>query len=284
MPSYSTVMERGHYGIIAAPDHSSEDVDSGFPMDFAGMLDAVDSSLHQQIYDYLQGPAVHQSDRHQLVCSSSSQDQGPGFPGQAQLYPTSLPAVSLYQTSMPGALLRNFGEQRLVPDTGLSHLSRCDSDFDYQRKESIKAGSSAMGVPMLPTGVLGSCSADPAQMYSTAMFHPPAQPNLVYNAREFSGYEASCSPNGPLKRPGCEPDLISSHEPRPRGRKAQKVKPGHEISKSQRPAEQAEHIIRERQRRDDMSTKFLLLESLLPLGPKVIKMNPQLPTFNPIRY
>lgn len=47
-------------------------------------------------------------------------------------------------------------------------------------------------------------------------------------------------------------------------------------SKNKRPAtEQAgDHILRERQRRDDMTSKFAVLESLLPLGVKVI---PSLP-------
>jgi hypothetical protein len=37
-----------------------------------------------------------------------------------------------------------------------------------------------------------------------------------------------------------------------------------------RPTDQADHIMRERQRRDDMTSKFLVLESLLPGGAKVI--------------
>ena len=36
-----------------------------------------------------------------------------------------------------------------------------------------------------------------------------------------------------------------------------------------RPTDQADHIMRERQRRDDMTSKFLVLESLLPGGAKV---------------
>lgn len=269
-------MEKGHYGNAGASDHVSDDVNSAgssFALDFAGMLDAADSVLHQQIYEYLRGPAVQHSDHHHQFLSSSL-DQGLGFPGQAQLYPgppTSFPAVSTFQSSMPGELLR--GHTTFV-DTGSSYHSRRDGTFDYRRKDqSIKAqagiGSSGMGMQMLPTG-MGSGSALPAQMYSTDVFHPPAQTNLVYNAREFSGYETSCSPNGHLKRPGVEPDILSPHESRPRGRKAQKVEPGQELLKSQRPAEQAEHIIRERQRRDDMTSKFLMLESLLPPGPKVM--------------
>ncbi|KAG0609723.1 hypothetical protein M758_7G009000 [Ceratodon purpureus] len=274
MPSYSSVMEKGHYGSAGASDHGSEDVNSAsstFALDFAGMLDAADSVLHQQIYEYLQGPAVQQAD-HQHQFMSSSLDQGLGFPSQAQLYPgppTSFPALSTFQTSMPGEPHR--GHTNIV-DTGSSHLSRRDGTFEYRRKDqSIKAqagiGSSVMGMQMLPTG-MGSGSALPAQMYSTDVFHPPAQPNLVYNAREFSGYETSCSPNGHLKRPGVEPDILSPHESRPRGLKMQKIEPVQECVKSHRPAEQAEHIIRERQRRDDMTSKFLMLESLLPPGPK----------------
>jgi hypothetical protein len=41
-------------------------------------------------------------------------------------------------------------------------------------------------------------------------------------------------------------------------------------AKSKRPTEQADHILRERQRRDDMTSKFAVLESLLPTGVKVI--------------
>lgn len=36
-----------------------------------------------------------------------------------------------------------------------------------------------------------------------------------------------------------------------------------------RPSDQADHILRERQRRDDMTSKFAVLESLLPTAPKV---------------
>ncbi|KAG0562011.1 hypothetical protein KC19_9G110300 [Ceratodon purpureus] len=39
-------------------------------------------------------------------------------------------------------------------------------------------------------------------------------------------------------------------------------------AKSKRPTEQADHILRERQRRDDMTSKFAVLESLLPNGVK----------------
>lgn len=39
-------------------------------------------------------------------------------------------------------------------------------------------------------------------------------------------------------------------------------------AKSNRPTEQADHILRERQRRDDMTSKFAVLESLLPTGVK----------------
>lgn len=38
--------------------------------------------------------------------------------------------------------------------------------------------------------------------------------------------------------------------------------------KSKRPSEQVDHILRERQRRDDMTSKFAILESLLPIGLK----------------
>jgi hypothetical protein len=36
-----------------------------------------------------------------------------------------------------------------------------------------------------------------------------------------------------------------------------------------RPTDQAEHILRERHRRDDMTVKYSILESLLPAGSKV---------------
>lgn len=39
--------------------------------------------------------------------------------------------------------------------------------------------------------------------------------------------------------------------------------------KQKRPPEQSDHILRERQRRDDMTSKFAILESLLPIGVKV---------------
>lgn len=38
--------------------------------------------------------------------------------------------------------------------------------------------------------------------------------------------------------------------------------------KQKRPPEQSDHILRERQRRDDMTSKFAILESLLPIGVK----------------
>lgn len=41
------------------------------------------------------------------------------------------------------------------------------------------------------------------------------------------------------------------------------------LDKCKRPCDQADHILRERQRRDDMTSKFTVLESLLPTGPKV---------------
>lgn len=44
-------------------------------------------------------------------------------------------------------------------------------------------------------------------------------------------------------------------------------------TKSKRPNEQADHILRERQRRDDMTSKFAVLESLLPIGVKVIPLH-----------
>lgn len=40
------------------------------------------------------------------------------------------------------------------------------------------------------------------------------------------------------------------------------------LDKCKRPSDQADHILRERQRRDDMTSKFAVLESLLPTGPK----------------
>jgi hypothetical protein len=36
-----------------------------------------------------------------------------------------------------------------------------------------------------------------------------------------------------------------------------------------RPIDQAKHIARERQQRDNMTNRFSMLETLLPLGPKV---------------
>lgn len=49
-----------------------------------------------------------------------------------------------------------------------------------------------------------------------------------------------------------------------------------EQAKENRLPTQAEHIIRERQRRDDMAAKYLILESLLPPAPKVITCLPAL--------
>jgi uncharacterized membrane protein len=48
------------------------------------------------------------------------------------------------------------------------------------------------------------------------------------------------------------------------------VAAGAEQPKDSRLATQAEHIMRERQRRDDMAAKYLILETLLPTAPKVI--------------
>jgi hypothetical protein len=52
---------------------------------------------------------------------------------------------------------------------------------------------------------------------------------------------------------------------------ASAVKPTRRVGRSGMvvDAEQQEHIIRERQRRNDMGTKYLMLESLLPPAPKV---------------
>lgn len=74
------------------------------------------------------------------------------------------------------------------------------------------------------------------------------------------------SPRG-LKREGSIDQTVSLPPRKKLDRSARTIDP-----KSKRPATEpaGDHIMRERQRRDDMTHKFAVLESLLPIGIKVI--------------
>lgn len=69
-----------------------------------------------------------------------------------------------------------------------------------------------------------------------------------------------------VKREGPVLDQVNM-QPRKKVETSARVVVG--LDKCKRPSDQADHILRERQRRDDMTSKFAVLESLLPTGPKV---------------
>lgn len=146
-------------------------------------------------------------------------------------------------------------------------------------QETIEPGSCFGGPPNLvvaaqePTGFsrglqygslstsLESCSTTgPLEIWGTTDTRAslPVQPRTMYDFSSNllnSGY-----PSIPTAA-GNESPLMHSFQRRLRVQKAPIMKPKRSTGK-------AEHILRERLRRDDMTCKFQMLESLLPPGPK----------------
>lgn len=94
----------------------------------------------------------------------------------------------------------------------------------------------------------------------------PRQPSLQLQ-QSWLDEDLDISPHG-LKRERVVEQPVEQTEMQPR-KKLEKSARTVEI-KSKRPGTElaGDHIIRERQRRDDMTTKFAVLESLLPIGVK----------------
>lgn len=284
---YTTGMEKTHHG-NGVNDNASP---SGYSLDYASFLDGADSALQQQLYQYLQGPSVHRENHPGQV------EEVDGFTNGTPLYQTgaaSFEAGPSHFQSMPVEPLqaRTDVVQQSILDGSLCHSGHnggriseyaTNSDAGRSIRKHIKAiGTSTPGClqqlsplgTFLPHRHLYSTNHQPGSNFECGVSQAPGRPKLVdasgspsvYIPRERSGYETSCSPNS-LKRTRSE--LVIPQSRTFRGPNSQVVDSGPKTS-FRRPNDQAGHIIRERQRRDDMTNKFLILESLLPPGPKVI--------------
>lgn len=282
---YTTGMEKTHHG-NGVNDNASP---SGYSLDYASFLDGADSALQQQLYQYLQGPSVHRENHPGQV------EEVDGFTNGTPLYQTgaaSFEAGPSHFQSMPVEPLqaRTDVVQQSILDGSLCHSGHnggriseyaTNSDAGRSIRKHIKAiGTSTPGClqqlsplgTFLPHRHLYSTNHQPGSNFECGVSQAPGRPKLVdasgspsvYIPRERSGYETSCSPNS-LKRTRSE--LVIPQSRTFRGPNSQVVDSGPKTS-FRRPNDQAGHIIRERQRRDDMTNKFLILESLLPPGPK----------------
>lgn len=292
MPGFGTRgMEKSYHG-NGADDNSSP---TGYALDYASLLDGADSALQQQFYQYLQGPSVHGENQPGQV-----EDVG-SFANGIPLYqtgPASFEAGSSHFQSIPVEPLQAATDvvQQSILDGSLRHSGHDGGQIDEYSTHSdtseaiekhLKAiGTSAPGrlqqVPSLGTFLphqhLYSTNHQPGSNMERGVFQAPGRPNLVhsnvlssaYIPRERPGYDASCSPKS-LKRTRNE--VVFPQSRTYRVRDGQDTDSGPK-SNFRRPNDQAGHIIRERQRRDDMTNKFLILESLLPPGPKVIGSTP----------
>lgn len=299
MPSYTTTTEKDLFGIGADGDGnaSCSTLSRSFSLDFEGMLDAAEGALQDEVCGFFHGPGAVQENLQQMSSFQESCFSIPPYPaGSTSLTDpfNFLPGVETLRETLERAdTIGSVERSSRLPDSGL-HLGLPQVPINHgsqrirspvRRKQFRNPGS----VPgeMLPTS-MGSYSA-PRQIWSmdqiagTGTFdsrasfkYAPVQPILDCAApggqayiplpRQFSAEGTSCSPSS---------DMILSFQPRHEASESQKTEDtvlsvqDHRVVKPKRATDHAEHIIRERIRRDDMTSKFHMLESLLPPGPKV---------------
>lgn len=288
MRGLSTIdMEKGYHGSEVHSDAKA----SSFPLDLGAMLDGTESPLQKQVYEYFQDPlsfpeSIGQAQGEDgfsnafppyLTCSS------PLEAGQSSFQSMHVEIIQAAATNV----LRRREPNGFLHDNGRDETQITQYTSNTETRTSTVTqfttnGSSAQGQMQLrstnrnclPHQRLYSADHKPGNDIESKFFHAPAPPKLVHSSKpanshvsgENSDYETSCSPNA-QKTTGRE--LLSPQLRTVRSHKSQRIGCEQRM-KSKRLTDQAEHILRERQRRDDMSNKFLMLESLLPPGPKVM--------------
>ncbi|XP_024384336.1 uncharacterized protein [Physcomitrium patens] len=286
MRGLSTIdMEKGYHGSEVHSDAKA----SSFPLDLGAMLDGTESPLQKQVYEYFQDPlsfpeSIGQAQGEDgfsnafppyLTCSS------PLEAGQSSFQSMHVEIIQAAATNV----LRRREPNGFLHDNGRDETQITQYTSNTETRTSTVTqfttnGSSAQGQMQLrstnrnclPHQRLYSADHKPGNDIESKFFHAPAPPKLVHSSKpanshvsgENSDYETSCSPNA-QKTTGRE--LLSPQLRTVRSHKSQRIGCEQRM-KSKRLTDQAEHILRERQRRDDMSNKFLMLESLLPPGPK----------------
>lgn len=256
---------------------------SSVSLDFEGALEAAEESLHHQICEFFQRSdgeqaGVHENLQHTVhdgCFSIPAPYQSFDFlPGETTLQPdTNTSSVEL--------------EPRRFPENSFHHIRNSGSHI----RNPVQTKQFTVGERSLPAST-GAATPPPRQLwgvdqlqtdrYGRASFQlqhdvKASQRRFVYGGapgsqafipstilREFpTCASSSCSPtNIPASNMSSQPRLPQ---------KAEDVLSRQErsLGKSKRVPDQAGHIVRERLRRDDMTSKFLMLESLLPPGPKV---------------
>lgn len=229
-----------------------------FSMDFASMLESTDGVLHQQIDEYLQGPADHHQFNH---------DDGTGF-SIPYSEPLSFAAASPpFQSIMSVETLQGSNVMKQSLGRNSHHCGpEIQSKIQYVQMLPISIGAANLCAPHQQIHDMGFLEPSSFERELQA----PAQPDMFYHCSsepgavipgEVSGYEQSCSPDN-FRGTTCE--SIGPQSELGAGNLFQKD----QVVKGKRPTDAVGHIIRERQRRDDMTNKFLLLESILPPAPK----------------
>ncbi|KAG0558118.1 hypothetical protein KC19_10G005900 [Ceratodon purpureus] len=268
MPSFTTDMEKGHFG--DGVDHGKVNTIE-YPLDFGDMLHTADGALHHQTYEFFQpGPATRQGDK----LDSTFQESTFPFPSN---YLAAAPNFHYLHEGTLQTAGTNAVEERIRDSRPhLRSTQSADRLHSHIQRNEFKAAGFAPGHELLTSmetcidqlySDLGKPTFQYASEKSSLVHTTHELAHMIPDPRGFSGYETFCSPNNLKRASSCE---IASTQPRHRGIKSQKVMvvPDHGVLKTKRPTDQAEHVLRERIRRDDMTSKFRMLESLIPPGPK----------------
>jgi len=258
---------------------------SSVSLDFDGVLEAAEGALHHQVCEILQRFDREQQlagFSHENLQHSTVHDGCFSIPDPYQPYhflPGETATLQPANTNISSEL--ELEPRRLPENTSLHQILNYGSHIrNPVQAKQFTVGERPSGASAPPPRQLWSTDqlqSDQCNRAASLQLQHDAlasQRSFVYGGapesqacipRDFSTCASSaCSPtNFPASN-------MSSQSRLPQ-KAAEDVLSGQErrIGKSKRAPDQAGHIIRERLRRDDMTSKFLMLESMLPPGPKV---------------
>jgi len=272
-------MEDNHFG---ADGHAIARCGS-FSLDFEGVLEAAadrEGALHHQICEFLQrfdgehAQAGVQENLQHTVHGGCFSTPAPYQP--IHFLPQGETTTFQPDTNTSSVELK---PSRRLPENSLHQILNDGSHI----RNPVQTKQFIVGERLLLPASMGASAPPPQQLWNTDLEWQTADALASQRSFVYSGARDGRQAGIPCAIPrefstcassSCSPTNIaaSSNSFQPRlNQKAEDVLSGQErrIGKSKRVPDQAGHIIRERLRRDDMTSKFLMLESLLPPGPKV---------------